>query len=182
MLETTLPPASEEPAQDRSESVPVVPASLRTWFRVHAAIDVLAALPLLLFPARALGLLGWTTIDPVATRLCGAALMGIGVASLTVDRHGLAGYRTLLSLKVVWSAAAVFALFAGIGDGAPPAAWAFLSIFIAFSGVWMSYTIRLRQLARVGQMSSAGAADDDDDTAGEGEDPDAQDDAAPRVS
>ncbi len=152
-------PAVDEPGAARSretfgaESI-LVPASLRTWFRVHFVVDLVAAIPLLLFPGRTLGLLGWTTIDPVATRLCGAALLGIGGASALVERHGLAGYRALLGLKVIWSAAAIFALLAGIAEGAPPAAWAFLSIFIAFSGVWMSYAIRLRQLERFGLLDA----------------------------
>jgi hypothetical protein len=126
-----------------------VPTSLRLWFRVHCAVDVAAALPLLLFPARALGLLGWTTVDPVTARLVGAALLAIGAASQAAEGHGVAGYRVMLTLNVVWSLAAVFAFFAGIAGGAPPAAWAFLSIFIALSGVWLSHAIRLRQLARV---------------------------------
>jgi hypothetical protein len=138
-----------------------IPWSLRTWFRVHCAVDLAAAIPLLLFPGRSLGLLGWTTIDPVATRLCGAALLAIGSASLMVDRYGVAGYRALLGLKIVWSVAAIFAFFAGIGEGAPPAAWAFLSIFIAFSGVWMSYAIRLRQLERVAQLPDDDGSNDD---------------------
>jgi hypothetical protein len=137
-----------------ADATTLVPASLRTWFRVHCAVDVVAALPLLLFPQRILGLLGWTAIDPVATRLCGAALLGIGGASVMVERHGLSGYRALLGLKVIWSVAAIFALLAGIADGAPPAAWAFLSIFIAFSGIWMSYMIRLRQLERFGLLDA----------------------------
>jgi hypothetical protein len=141
----------------------LVPASLRTWFRVHCAIDVIAALPLLLFPQRILGLLGWTAIDPVASRLCGAALLGIGGASVLVERYGLPGYRALLSLKVIWSVAAIFALIAGIADGAPPAAWAFLSIFIAFSGIWMSYVIRLRQLERFGLLDATTHESDSDE-------------------
>lgn len=160
------PRAATPPSAD---AIPV-PASLRTWFRVHCAIDVLAALPLLLVPQRILGLLGWTAVDPVATRLCGAALLGIGGASVLVERYGLPGYRALLSLKVIWSVAAIFALVAGIADGAPPAAWAFLSIFIAFSGIWMSFVIRLRQLERFGlldgtvyQESDSDESDDDDD-------------------
>ena len=143
-----------------------VPPTLRTWFRVHCALDVACAIPLLLFPGRILGLLGWATVDPVASRLCGAALLAIGTASVLVDRHGLAGYRTLLGLKVVWSLAAVFALLAGIGDGAPQAAWAFLAIFIAFAGVWSSYAIRLRQIARaaaLGDGDEDGARDGDGD-------------------
>jgi hypothetical protein len=139
-----------------------VPASLRAWFLVHFAVDVAAALPLLLIPTRALGLLGWTCVDPVTARLCGAALLGIGVASLNTHRYGLGGYRAMLNLNVLWSLAAIFALLAGIADGAPPAAWAFLSTFIAFTGVWSSYAIRLRQLSRA-------PADDDDDDGGDGD-------------
>ncbi len=97
----------------------------------------------------------------MTTRLCGAALLGIGGASVLVERHGLAGYRALLGLKVIWSVAAIFALLAGIADGAPPAAWAFLSIFIAFSGIWMSYVIRLRQLERFAQLDDT--VDDESD-------------------
>jgi hypothetical protein len=163
--------ADEATSPAAPESIPV-PASLRTWFRVHCAIDVIAALPLLLFPARILGLLGWTTVDPVATRLCGAALLGIGGASVLVDRHGLAGYRALLSLKVIWSVAAIFALLAGIAEGAPPAAWAFLSIFIAFSGVWMSYAIRIRQLERFGLLDATTSDDASDAGEPDGEDSD----------
>jgi hypothetical protein len=160
---TTNPAADEAPASaaEATAATLLVPASLRTWFRVHCAVDVIAAVPLLLFPQRILGLLGWTAVDPVATRLCGAALLGIGGASVLVERHGLPGYRALLSLKVIWSVAAIFALVAGIADGAPPAAWAFLSIFIAFSGIWMSYAIRIRQLERFGLLDAT--TDDDDD-------------------
>jgi hypothetical protein len=154
-----------------------VPPSLRTWFQVHCAIDVIAAIPLLLFPGKILGLLGWTAVDPVTTRLCGAALMGIGTASIGVHRYGIAGYRALLGLKVVWSVSAIFALFAAIGDGAPPAAWAFLSIFIAFSGVWMSYAIRLRQLARAELLSDS---DSDSEPEPAADDNDSDDDDSPR--
>lgn len=151
----------DAPAPPAADPAPV-PPTLRTWFRVHCALDVACAIPLLLFPARALGLLGWTAVDPVASRLCGAALLGIGTASVLVDRHGLAGYRTLLGLKVVWSLAAVFALLAGIGEGAPQAAWAFLAIFIAFAGVWSSYAIRLRQLARAAELGDGDNAREGD--------------------
>ena len=153
----TNPAAADEAPSSAAKATTatiLVPWSLRTWFRVHGVLDLVAALPLLLFPQRILGLLGWTAVDPVATRLCGAALLGIGGASILVERHGLAGYRALLGLKVVWSVAAIFALLAGIADGAPPAAWAFLSIFIAFSGIWMSYVIRLRQLERFGLLDA----------------------------
>ena len=125
-----------------------VPASLRTWFVVHFVVDLAAGLPLLLAPEAALRLVGWTAVDPVATRLVGAALLGIGGQSLRVRSRGVEAYRALLGLKVIWSLAAIFALGAGIAAGAPQAAWAFLSIFIAFAGVWIHYAVRFRQLSR----------------------------------
>ena len=161
-------PAADDAPSPTVTAAILVPASLRTWFRVHCAVDLLAGLPLLLFPHGILGLLGWTAIDPVASRLCGAALLGIGGASVLVERHGLAGYRTLLGLKVIWSVAAIFALLAGIADGAPPAAWAFLSIFIAFSGIWMSYVIRLRQLERFGLLDGGTDEADGEEEATDG--------------
>ena len=45
-----------------------VPPTLRTWFVVDAAVDVLTALALLLAPELVLGRLGWRPIDPIATR------------------------------------------------------------------------------------------------------------------
>jgi len=152
-----------------------VPASLRTWFIVHFAVDVAAALPLLLAPAQVLGLLGWSSVDPVTARLCGAALLGIGVASLATHRHGVAAYRVMLTLKIVWSVAAIFGLLAGIAEGAPSAAWALLSAFIALSGVWMSYAIRLRQMeqaetrwAEGGDENAHEDGDEDEDDDGDG--------------
>src|SRR5438270_13768024 len=120
-----------------------VPPTLRIWFLVHAAVDVIAGAPLLVAPVAVLTRLGWTCVDPAATRLVGAALLAIGGASYLVRDAGVDAYRPLLALKVIWSLAAVAALFAAIGDGAPPAAWAFLSTFIVFAGVWVHHAIRL---------------------------------------
>jgi len=122
-----------------------VPPSLRTWFVVHAAVDLLAAVPLLLVPDLVLRRLGWTCVDPVATRLVGAALLGIGGQSFFIRGAGVEAFRALLGLKVIWSLAACLALLAAIGAGAPPAAWAFLCTFIVFAGVWVHHAIRFRQ-------------------------------------
>src|SRR5262245_39585917 len=125
-----------------------VPRSLRLWFLVHAVIDLVAALPLLAAPVTVLGWLGWTCVDPVAPRLVGAALLGIGGESFFMRDAGVEAYRAMLGLKVIWSLAACVALLAGIGAGAPPAAWAFLGIFVIFAGVWVHHAIRFRQLGR----------------------------------
>lgn len=124
-----------------------IPGSLRAWFVAHFIVDVACAVPLLLVPEEILPLVGWKTVDPVSTRLVGAALMAIGVQSWRGRRAGVPEYRALLALKVVWSAAAIAGLTIAIGRGAPPLAFLFLAVFLAFAGVWSQYAIRLRQLA-----------------------------------
>jgi hypothetical protein len=139
-----------------------VPPALRTWFLVHAAVDWIVGLPLLVAPVTVLSRLGWTCVDPAATRLVAAALLGIGGASFLVRDAGVDAYRPLLSLKVIWSFAACAGLLASIGDGSPPAAWAFLCTFIVFAGVWLHHAIRLRQMSRAAALDDAPPAADDD--------------------
>ncbi len=59
----------------------MVPRALRICFVAESLFQILCAVPLMLFPNGVLGMCGWTTIDPVATRLVGAALFGIAGAS-----------------------------------------------------------------------------------------------------
>jgi hypothetical protein len=132
-----------------------VPRTLRSWFVVNAAVSVVAALPLLVAPALVLRRLGWTTVDPVTARLAAAALLAIGAASFWARDGGVDVYRALLRLNLIWSLAAASALFAGIGAGAPPAAWAFLSIFICLAGVWLHHAIRFRQLDRAAALDDS---------------------------
>ncbi len=126
-----------------SEKTEHIPNSLRTWFVIHFVADVLFAVPLLFFPQTFLNLFGWTTYDPIMSRLVGAALMGIGVESL-LGRNADAGiFRAMLNLKVIWASSALFAIGAGIAEGAAPIAWAFLGIFAVFWAVWVYYRLEL---------------------------------------
>ncbi|HVR62988.1 MAG TPA: hypothetical protein VMU50_13885 [Polyangia bacterium] len=122
-----------------------LPASLRAWFVAHSIIDVVVAIPLMICPTFVLGHLGWTAIDPVATRLVAAALLAIGLQSFFGRNDGIESYRAMLRLKVIWSLAAVAGVFVAIAEGAPPAAWAVLAIFVVFLGVWSHHAIRLKQ-------------------------------------
>lgn len=120
-----------------------VPQALRTWFVVHFVTDMLFALPLLFFPRTSLGLLGWTTYDPMTARLVGAALMGIGLESLLGRNASTETFRAMLNLKIIWSSSAIFAISAALFEGAPAMGWAFLAIFVVFCTVWVSYRVRL---------------------------------------
>jgi len=124
---------------------PAVPASLRRWFVVHFVADVLFAAPMIVAPDATLRMFGWTTIDPVTTRLVGAALVGIGVQSLLGRSEGVDVYRAMLSLKCLWSGAAVVGLALSLAQGAPAMTWAFLVVFVTFAAVWNYYRLALRR-------------------------------------
>jgi threonine/homoserine/homoserine lactone efflux protein len=122
----------------------MVPKGLRFWFVVHFVLDVIFAIPLLLFPKETLQFFGWTQIDPLATRLVGAALMGIGVESLLGRNATTEAFRAMLNLKVIWSLSAVFGITLSMVQGGPPVfGWAVLAIFGSFSILWISYRLRL---------------------------------------
>jgi hypothetical protein len=122
-----------------------IPASLRKWFVAHFIVDLLVAVPLLVAPEHTLRLLGWTVVDPLATRLVAAALVAIGGQSYLGRNDELPAYRAMLNLKLLWSGTAIAALLVAAGSGAPQAIWALLSIFVAFFGVWVHYRIRMKQ-------------------------------------
>ena len=67
-----------------------VPRNLRRWFVIHFVADILFAIPLLLIPETILPFFGWTVVDPITSRLVGAALLGIGTESLLGRNASLA--------------------------------------------------------------------------------------------
>lgn len=121
-----------------------IPASLRTWFLIHFAVDWLFALPMMFAPVATLELLGWDSVDPASTRLVAAALLAIGGESLRMRKAGLEVYRVMLDLKLIWSAGAMLGLgWSGLTHG-PVIIWGFFAIFAAFFVLWLFYR---RQLA-----------------------------------
>lgn len=121
-----------------------VPDGLRTWFVIHFVADILFGIPLLFFPQVIFELFDWTTYDPIMYRLVGAALLGIGIESLLGRNASAETFRAMLNLKVIWASSALFAIGAGIAEGAPPIAWMFLGIFAVFWAVWVYYRLRLK--------------------------------------
>jgi hypothetical protein len=122
-----------------------VPPSLRRWFAVHFAADLAAAVPLFLAPGAVLGLLGWQAVDPLASRLVAAALLGIGIESLLGRGADAATFRAMLNLKIIWSGAATLGcLWSQLQDGGPWGGWAILTIFVGSHALWVHYRLRLR--------------------------------------
>ena len=121
-----------------------VPSALRTWFVVHFVADVLFAVPLFVAPRAFLGMLGWSSIDPLATRLVAAALFGIGIQSLLGWREPRDTFRAMLNLKVIWSAFATVGLIVSQLQGGPLLGWALVGVFGGFNVVWSYFRLQLR--------------------------------------
>lgn len=122
-----------------------VPNSLRTWFVIHFATDIIVGIPLLFFPEFVMPIFGWTTVDPIATRLVGAALMGIGIESYLGRNASAEVFRAMLNLKVIWSTSAILGIALGLWQGGPQAGWLFLGVFVIFWFVWIYYWRKLRE-------------------------------------
>ena len=121
----------------------MITIALRRWFVVHFVADLLAAIPLFVAPRAVLHFLGWTEVDPIATRLVAAALAGIGIESLLGRNASEGAFRAMLNLKVIWSAVAALGVLWSIADGAPLAAWGVLAIFAGFHVIWLYYRLTL---------------------------------------
>lgn len=121
-------------------------SSLRTWFIIHFIVDFIFGVPLLLFPAETLSLFGFEAAELLTARLVGAAFLAIGGVSFLVRNENEAVFRSLLRLKVIWSLSAIVGILLTIYSGAPAFTWVVLVIFAVFSGVWMYYLWKLRNI------------------------------------
>ncbi len=127
------------------------PKALRTWFVVHFVADVAFAVPLFFAPRAFLGFLGWSSVDPLATRLVAAALFGIGIQSLLGRNEGVDAFRATLNLKIIWSAFATVGLLWSQLEGGPLIGWALVLVFGGFNAVWSYFRWRIgsrRDVAR----------------------------------
>ena len=116
-----------------------LPQGLRTWFAIHFAVDMLIGIPLLFFPDKIMPFFGWDQIDPITSRLVGAALLGIGGESLLSRNGSVEVFKALLSLKIIWAVGAITAIGLGIITGGPSLAWGFLAVFVIFLFIWLYY-------------------------------------------
>ena len=117
----------------------MVPKSLRTWFVLHFAIDLVFGVPLLFVPTTMLTWLGITCGETITARLVGAALMGIGIESFLGRNASREVFDAMLNLKLIWSGSAILGLILSLFAGSAPVTWLFLSVFVIFFIVWARF-------------------------------------------
>jgi hypothetical protein len=131
--------------------------SLRTTFLIHMIVGLVLGAALWLVPGRSLTLLGWvpdqvqlpqtelsvpgqTFVDPVVTRLLGAALLALGYASFLGWRSSRREQVSLLvQMEFVYCVLATIAILVGIFTMSRPApliGWVLAAMLAAFAVAW----------------------------------------------
>jgi hypothetical protein len=131
--------------------------SLRVTFLVHMIVALVLGAALWLIPGRTITLMGWvpelvqlpqselsvpgqTFVDPVITRVLGAALLALGYASYLGWRASRRDQVSLLvQVEFVYCVLGAVAILAGmftLGRPLPVIGWVLAAILVAFAVVW----------------------------------------------
>lgn len=121
---------------------------LKIFFIIHFIIDIIIAIPLLLFPEYFLTFMGWKNFDPITTRLVGAAFFGIGIGSYLSRKSTFETFSSLLNLKIAWCFSSIVGIFIYVftsRKSMPLAIWALNVMFLAFGVLWIYLKYRVKK-------------------------------------
>ncbi|UCC63534.1 MAG: hypothetical protein JSV36_00275 [Anaerolineae bacterium] len=118
--------------------------ALRIAFLVHAAVDFLFGILLFLIPGRLLQWVGWKPIDPIISRVLGAALLALAWSSF---RGWRAAERSQVVFTVEMEAAftvlGCIALLRHLLSAPYPAmVWIVFAIMGVFAVTWIVFLVR----------------------------------------
>jgi hypothetical protein len=120
-----------------------IPKSLRVWFLIHFAVDMSFAIPLMIFPRTMMNFFNFYGATALA-RMVGAALFAIGGTSLFSYKKDKESFDTMLTLKILWSGAAIAGLLCSIFSGETIKLWFAVGIFFVFFVVWVYYKAKIK--------------------------------------
>jgi hypothetical protein len=118
--------------------------SLRIIFGIHALVTLVLGAALLIAPGRFLGLFGWAPVDPLLSRVLGAALLALAWSSFRGWRATERGQVALLiELEAVFCVLACAGLLRQmIGYVYPWYVWTMLGVFALFAIAWIWALVR----------------------------------------
>jgi len=113
-------------------------------FLIQAAVFFASGALLLTIPGQVLSRLGWAPIDPLASRLLGAALLAMAWGSfrgcMATERARVA---ILMEMEVAFNGLAGLALLRHLlAGGWPLVPWLVLVVFLAFALQWIYHLVR----------------------------------------
>jgi len=120
--------------------------SLRITFLVHAIVAFLMGVPLLVAPGRWLSLFGWAPIDPLMSRMFGAALLAMAWSSVRgYLAEGWDQVEIVVELEAVFTVLASIGLLRHLLIGTWPwYTWTILGIFGLFAVAWIYHLVKKR--------------------------------------
>jgi hypothetical protein len=120
---------------------------LKGLFLLAAVLGFLIGAPLLLAPGRTLGLFAWDPVDPLLTRLLGAALLALAWGSLraylSAERERM---QALAEVNAVFSTLGALGFLRHLLTGSyyPPIVWILFAGLALFAVAWIFVLVRLR--------------------------------------
>jgi hypothetical protein len=112
--------------------------ALRTIFLIHAIVAVVTGALMLFIPGRFLLAVGWAPIDPIVSRLLGAALLALAWSSYRGWRATeWAQVAIVVELEVAFTGLACVGIMRHlVAAPYPPIAWVTLGSFLVFFIAW----------------------------------------------
>jgi hypothetical protein len=113
--------------------------STRITFAVHSIVALVFGLPLLIAPGRFLDVFNWAPIDPILTRLLGAALLALAWGSFRGWRAGEWGkVEYLVELEIIFTVLSAVGIIRHLLiDNFPWYIWTILIILVLFAIAWI---------------------------------------------
>ncbi len=112
--------------------------SLKYTFLIHVVVSLIFGAALLLAPGRFLGLFGWAPIDPLISRLLGAALLALAWSSYR--GWGASSYE---QVSVLVEMEVIFTVFGSVGllrhlikAWYPWYVWLVFAVLLVFAIAW----------------------------------------------
>ena len=118
--------------------------SLRITFILHAIVAFIFGLGLLAAPGQFLDIFGWQPVDPLMTRMLGAAMLALGWGSVR-------GYRAASwdEVEILVEVEAAFTVLAAVGllrhlliASWPWYVWMIFAIFTIFAASWVYHLVK----------------------------------------
>ncbi|GMQ79415.1 MAG: hypothetical protein BMS9Abin02_2003 [Anaerolineae bacterium] len=113
--------------------------STRITFALHSIIALVFGLPLLIAPGRALDILDWVPIDPILTRMFGAALLALAWGSFRgwrAEEWDKVAY--LVELEIIFTVLSAVGIIRHLLIASYPwYIWTILIILLLFAIAWI---------------------------------------------
>jgi hypothetical protein len=112
---------------------------LKVSFVVHIVLAVAFGLPLLAMPGRFLGWFGWAPVDPLISRMFGAALLGLGWLDLrTLRSSSRQAAQPVIEAGIVFCGLAAAGMLWNMRSADWPwYAWTVLASYVVLAALWV---------------------------------------------